>query len=150
MRTVAIIPRQQSTAIVKEASFDAFFAARSVARLCRREHGDVLRAKRGRADGADTEALLISWTELPTAKAPRRGFRRQVLRIRRQVAWLTSRNGRPRIAVPETNGAVKDKTARRTVGVAAEIAEPLELHGSHVIVGGERRLQHAAGQHLDR
>ena len=49
--------------------------------------------------------------------------------------------------VLEREGAVEHERARRRVGVRAEVAEPLELHGLADGQVGERRLHEAAAQH---
>src|SRR6202023_3017604 len=55
-----------------------------------------------------------------------------------------------RIGVAQPDGAVEDETAGRRVRIAAEIAQPLELHRLLAVARGERRLETAIGEDLER
>src|SRR5579862_8988201 len=52
-------------------------------------------------------------------------------------------------AVAQADRAVEHQMPRRAVGVAAEIAEPLELHRRQAVVLGDGRLEAAVPQHFE-
>src|SRR5262245_11306717 len=64
----------------------------------------------------------------------------------RPLSLAASRHLRPGVA--QTNRAVEHRPAWLAVGIATEIALPLELHGLRRIVPRQRGLDHRPAQHL--
>src|SRR5262249_52207751 len=54
------------------------------------------------------------------------------------------------VAVAQSDRAIEDEPLGRAVGVATEVALPLELHGRFGFGIGERGLELALAQHLER
>src|SRR5205085_3728729 len=64
--------------------------------------------------------------------------------------WLRGFGERLREGVAQSDGADEDRIAGSGIPVAAEIAEPLELHRLVGVRRDSGRLQHAAGEDFKR
>src|SRR5581483_5028564 len=87
----------------------------------------------------DTHRMPRSWTRSPRSpEEPRRCYR---------SLWPGGLRLELGPGVPEAEGAVEDEPSGRRVGIRAEVAEALELHGLTDRQFRERRLDQALLEH---